>query len=79
MRLEKVYKRDNGLKVKITTNLSIDFMRDGFRYSSHVEVCEKTKRKYRSPMTKDECATSEEINNAQNALWLELKPSQAGL
>jgi hypothetical protein len=42
--LEKILKRDNGDRVKITISMSLYLRADGFEYDHRIQVCAKRKR-----------------------------------
>jgi len=76
LKTEKIIVRPNGLKVKITTTFSCEFLRNEFRYSNHVEVCDKGKRKFHPPFYPDDFATKDELNLANLEMWESVKPGE---
>jgi hypothetical protein len=49
MRYEKIIKRDDGSKVRITTSIRVDSFRDTVEYDFYIHVCEPRKRTWHSP------------------------------
>lgn len=65
MQIEKILKRDNGKRVKITVALSVQW--DSYYWSEHVSYCEKGKRKFTIESDPIHC-TEEEIKAVRKEL-----------
>jgi hypothetical protein len=76
---ELIIKRSSGFRIKISTRLHVAEFRpfdngEYFYYSSHVEVCDVGKRKFRPLIHGSESPSSEELKLAKLQLWKMLEP-----
>lgn len=53
MKHEKIYKRQDGSKVKVIAEFSVDAYRNNHSWGFSVEFCEPNKRTWRSPVDTD--------------------------
>lgn len=54
MKHEKIIKRDDGSRVRITVELAVEWNRDESRWSFVVHSCDKGKRTWRTPVNHDD-------------------------
>ncbi len=73
-KIEKIFKRKDGLRVKVEASISTQTYWDKVYYNAYVQVCSKGKRKFRNPETEDEKATDAEIYEAKMDLYFQLRP-----
>ena len=74
MRHEKVFDRPDGSKVMVTAELTVDYLRDEYRWSATIAT--KGKRKRTWLYNQHDKATSEEIQDTKLELWNIIKPKQ---
>lgn len=54
MKHEKIIKRDDGSRVRITVELVVEWCRNEARWSFVVHSCDKGKRKWKTPVNHDD-------------------------
>lgn len=71
MKHEKIIKRDNGDRVKISVSIYVESFGNDFKYNYGVDICPAGRRKFTYGYGE---ATPEEIHQAKLELWEKIKP-----